>query len=125
MAASVPHDRSQPSAAASSQAPSAQGPTVRSTINRRRGQLALAGLLSAIGNAAGIVPFLMIYFIAVEVLGTPLAEIDATWLWTLAAIALGAVVVKAVGTGMALYVSHIAAYHILYDLRLALAELSN
>ncbi|NCC33664.1 MAG: ABC transporter ATP-binding protein, partial [Chloroflexia bacterium] len=96
--------------------------SVRSTINRRRWQLALSGLLSAIGNAAGIVPYLVIYFIAVEVLGKPFADVNAGWLWMLAGIALGAVVIKAAGTGMALYVSHIAAYCILYDLRLALAE---
>jgi ABC-type multidrug transport system fused ATPase/permease subunit len=95
---------------------------VRSTINRRRAQLALSGQLSAIGNAAGIVPYLVIYFIAVEVLGTPLAEVDTGWLWTLAGIALGAVVVKAAATGMALYVSHVAAYSMHYDLRLFLAD---
>lgn len=64
----------------------------------------------------------MIYFIAVGVLGMPLAEVNAGWLWTLGGIALGAVVLKAAATGMALYVSHIAAYSILYDLRIALAE---
>jgi ATP-binding cassette subfamily B protein len=75
-----------------------------------------------VGNAAGLVPYLVIYFIAVEVLGTPLAEVDAGWLWMLGGIALGAVVLKAAATGMALYVSHVAAYSILYDLRMALAE---
>jgi ATP-binding cassette subfamily B protein len=95
---------------------------LRQTINRRRGQLALSGLLSAVGNAAGLIPYLVIYFIAVEVLGTPLAEVNAGWLWTLGGIALGAVALKAAATGMALYVSYVAAYSILYDLRIALAE---
>ncbi len=122
MAASLPHDRSQSSASAAPQAPSAQRPTVCSTINRRRTQLALAGLLSAVGNAAGLVPFLVIYFIAVEVLGKPLAAVNAGWLWTLAGIALGAVVMKAATTALALHVSHIAAYSILYDLRIAVAD---
>lgn len=97
-------------------------PSVSTTISRRRGQLALSGALSALGNAAGLAPYLVIYFIAVEVLGKPLAEVNAGWLWTLAALALGAVLVKALCTGLALHVSHIAAYSILYDLRIALAE---
>lgn len=99
-----------------------QTPSVQGAIARRRGQLALSGLLSAVGNAAGLVPYLVIYFIAIEVLGKPLAEVDADWLWTLGGIALGAVVLKAAATGMALYISHVAAYSILYDLRIALAE---
>lgn len=97
-------------------------PSVRSTIMRRRGQLVLSGLLSLIGNAAGIVPFLVIYGIAVEILGKPLSEVNTGWIWILATLALGAVVLKAAGAGMALYVSHIAAYGILYDLRIVLAE---
>ncbi|MFP4439066.1 MAG: ABC transporter ATP-binding protein [Chloroflexaceae bacterium] len=109
-----------PSAAAPAAAPT---PTsVSATIARRRAHLALAGLLSAVGNAAGLAPYLVIYFIAVEVLGKPLAAVDAGRLWMLAAVALGAVIVKAAATGMALYVSHVAAYRILYDLRIALAE---
>jgi ATP-binding cassette subfamily B protein len=95
---------------------------VGSAINRRRVQLALAGLLSIVGNAAGLLPFLVIYFIAVEILGKPLAAVDAAWLWTLTSIGLGSVLFKAVATGLALHVSHIAAYTILYDLRIALAE---
>jgi ATP-binding cassette subfamily B protein len=122
MAASVPRDRAHSATSASLQTPTAQRPTVRATINRRRGQLALAGLLSAIGNAAGMVPFLVIYFIAVETLGKPLTEVNADWLWTLAGLALGAVAIKAATTALALHVSHIAAYSILYDLRIALAE---
>ncbi|MCU0490385.1 MAG: ABC transporter ATP-binding protein/permease [Chloroflexaceae bacterium] len=106
----------------STQAAPPTSPDVRSTINRRRGQLALSGLLSLLGNAAGLAPFLVIYFIAVEILGKPLAEVNSGWLWTLAGLALAAVLLKAVGTGMALHVSHIAAYTILYDLRIALAE---
>jgi ATP-binding cassette subfamily B protein len=104
-------------------APSAtQSPSVQGAIARRRGQLALSGLLSAVGNAAGLIPYLVIYFIAVEVLGTPLAEVDVGWLWVLGGIAFGAVLLKAAATGVALYVSHVAAYSILYDLRISLAE---
>lgn len=96
--------------------------TIRNTIARRRGMLALSGVLSAIGNAAGLVPFFVIYFVALEVLGKLPAQVNAGWLWTLAGIALGAVLLKALATGLALHVSHIAAYRILYDLRIALAE---
>lgn len=67
-------------------------------------------------------PFLVIYFLAVEVLGRSLAEVNVGWLWSLAGIALGAVAIKAVTTALALHVSHIAAYSILYDLRIALAD---
>ena len=95
---------------------------VSRTIRRRRGQLVLSGLLSAVGNAAGLILYLVIYFIAVEVLGTPFDEVDAGWLWALGGIALGAVVLKAAATGMAIYISHVAAYTILYDLRITLAE---
>lgn len=96
--------------------------TVRSYAMRRRGIFALSGLLSVVGNAAGLVPYVVIYFIAVEVLGTPFAEVNANWLWTLAGVALGAVLIKAFATGLSAHLSHIAAYDILYDLRIALAE---
>ncbi|MCG8347309.1 MAG: ABC transporter ATP-binding protein/permease [Chloroflexales bacterium] len=96
--------------------------TVRSYAMRRRGIFALSGLLSIIGNAAGLVPYVVIYFIAVEVLGTPFAEVNTNWLWILAGVALGSVVLKAFATGLSTHLSHIAAYDILYDLRIALAE---
>jgi ATP-binding cassette, subfamily B, bacterial len=111
-----------PAESAAARARSPEPQEVRSTIARRRAQLALSGLLSAIGNSAGLVPYLVIYFVAVELLGKPLDAVNAGWLWTLAALALGAVLLKAVATGLATRVSHIAAYGILYDLRIALAE---
>jgi ABC-type multidrug transport system fused ATPase/permease subunit len=95
---------------------------VRDYILRRRALLTLSGLLSVISHAAGLVPYLVIYFIALEVLAQPLATVDAGWLWTLAAIALAAVLIKAVTLNLALHTSHIAAYRILYDLRVTLAE---
>ncbi len=91
-------------------------------MRRRRGLLVLAALLSALGHSAGLVPYLAIYVVAVEVLGKPREAVNAPWLATLAGIALGAVLLKAVATGLATRVSHIAAYFILYDLRIALAE---
>ncbi len=122
MASSVPTDVIQPAPAAADPDLLAQRSGVKATIARRRGQLVLSGILSLLGNASGLVPFLVIYFIAVEVLGQPLAEVNAGWLWTLAGIALAAVMIKAAATGMALHISHIAAYNILYDLRIALAD---
>jgi len=97
-------------------------PNVGGYIRRRRAMLALAGVLSAVGNAAGLVPYIVVYFVAQDVLGTPQAQVDSGRLWTLALVALVAVLVKAACTGAALHVSHIAAYTVLYDLRLAIAH---
>ncbi|NOK62125.1 MAG: hypothetical protein GFH27_549321n112 [Chloroflexi bacterium AL-W] len=96
--------------------------TVRSFINRRRSLLAFSGLLSAVGNTAGLSPYLIIYFIAVEILGKSFAEVNTNWLWTLALIALGTVIIKALATAFATHISHIVAYNVLYDLRIAISE---
>ncbi|MEM8532586.1 MAG: ABC transporter ATP-binding protein, partial [Chloroflexota bacterium] len=95
---------------------------VKGFINRRRGLLAISGLLSAVGNVAGMAPYLIIYFIAVEILGKPFAEVNTNWLWTLAIVALGTVIIKALATAFATHISHIVAYNILYDLRIAISE---
>jgi ABC-type multidrug transport system fused ATPase/permease subunit len=109
-------------APATTQKPTTEPGNVRALTQRRRGTFALAGLLAALGAAAGLVPYLLIYLLAVALLDRQAGTLQASYLWLLAGSALVAVVVKAVASSLALHLSHIAAYDTLYDLRLAIAQ---
>ncbi|HEV7762541.1 MAG TPA: ABC transporter ATP-binding protein, partial [Acidimicrobiales bacterium] len=85
-----------------------------------RGRLALAAGLAALSTAAELVPFYAIYR-AVDLLVTgPVPDTGALTRWAWAALA--GVLVRYVLFGLALYVSHLAAYDLLYRLRIRLAE---
>ena len=85
-----------------------------------RGRLALAAGLAALSTAAELVPYYAVYR-AVDALVQ--GRVDGTgdltgWAWA----ALAGVVVRHVLFGLALYVSHLAAYDLLYDLRTRMAR---
>jgi ATP-binding cassette subfamily B protein len=99
-----------------------QSPTLTTFLKGRSSTLALSGILAALGAAAGLVPYIVIYFIALEIFNTPLAEVDQIYVLTLVGLAFGAAVVKALAQAASLHLSHVAAYNLLYDLRLGLAR---
>lgn len=93
------------------------------TIAKRRiGTLAFSCLLSTLGAALGLVPFVVIYLIAVHVFGQPESAIDFNYVWMISLIALGSVILKGVAVASSLHFSHVAAYDILYDARIELAK---
>lgn len=96
--------------------------SIRSIILNRKGGLILSALCATLGAALGIVPYIAVYLVALEIFNQPPEQVNQSMIFTLALVALGASVVKmlcALGTE---YFSHITAYRILYDLRIALAR---
>jgi ATP-binding cassette subfamily B protein IrtA len=85
-----------------------------------RGRLALAGLLALASTLAGLVPLWVVARAAAR-----LIEDTATMpeeLTGLAAVALAAVVARYTLLGLSTWVAHVAAYDLLYGLRVQLAE---
>lgn len=102
--------------------PAETPPSIRAVILNRKGGLILSAICATLGAAMGIVPYLVVYMVALDIYNQPPEQINQEPIFTLALVALAASVVKmlcALGTE---YFSHIAAYRILYDLRLALAH---
>jgi ATP-binding cassette subfamily B protein len=83
------------------------------------GRLVLAGGLAAVAGLLALVPFWAIYRTIDEVVTGAPTRGD---LWRLAVIALVAVVARFVVFGMATAISHVAAYQLLYEIRVAMAE---
>ncbi|MEM1280078.1 MAG: ABC transporter ATP-binding protein [Cyanobacteria bacterium P01_H01_bin.152] len=94
----------------------------RRVVLQQRLPLALSGLLAAIGAALGLVPYYLIYLVSLRVFGSSASTLDPQYIWQLAWWAVGAVVGKGLCMGLSTRLSHIAAYTILYDLRIELAR---
>lgn len=94
----------------------------RQVILRQRLNLALSGLLAAIGAALGLVPYYLIYLVSLWLFGAETKAVAAQSMGQLAWWAMGAVVGKGICMGLSTRLSHIAAYTILYDLRIELAR---
>ncbi len=99
-----------------------QSPTLTFFLKKRGFTLALSGVLAVLGSATGLVPYIVIYLIAVEIFNTPLEAIDQTHILTLIGFAFGAAFIKAVAMASSTHLSHVAAFNMLYDLRLGLAR---
>ena len=84
-----------------------------------RGGFALAAALAAIASLLSLVPFWAIYRTVDELVD---GSTSRGALWGLAAVALVAVVARFVLFGVSLWVSHMAAYEVLYGIRMGLAE---
>ena len=78
-------------------------------------------MLAATGAALGLVPYYLIYLVSVRLFGSA-DGLDTQYIWQLAWLAVGAVVGKGICNGISTRLSHIAAYTILYDLRIELAR---
>ncbi|MBE7385549.1 MAG: ABC transporter ATP-binding protein [Leptolyngbya sp. SIO1E4] len=107
-------------AAATPASPTAM--SFRRVVLQQRLPLALSGLLAAIGAALGLVPYYLIYLVSLQVFGSSASMLDTQYIWQLAWWAVGAVVGKGICNGLSTRLSHIAAYTILYDLRIELAR---
>ena len=90
-------------------------------VLRQQIMLGLSGLLAAVGAALGLVPYYLIYLVSLRLFGSA-GVLDTQYIWQLAWLAVGAVVLKGICNGVSTRLSHIAAYTILYDLRIELAR---
>jgi ATP-binding cassette subfamily B protein len=87
-----------------------------------RGRLALAAALAALSTAAELVPFYALYRAVAALVESSSAAAAGGELTRWAWVALAGIVVRYVLFGLALYVSHLAAYDLLYRLRIRMAE---
>lgn len=88
-------------------------------IAPERNRLLLAGLLAIISVVLGLVPFVLIYWLSLELFA---GRIESGTIWTIAWTAAVAVVLRFVFFGASLLVSHAAAFALLYHLRVQLAR---
>ena len=88
----------------------------------QKGKLILSGLLAIIGEGFGIVPFFVIYKIIAEVGGKPPGGVDQRFIYMLIIYAIVAIILKHTCLGISTSLSHISAFNILYDLRIAIAK---
>jgi len=89
-------------------------------LSQRKGKLLLAVSCSVIGTGLGLVPFWLLYRLAVRLFAGEAA--GGAWLWEIAAIAAGAIALRALARGLSSHWAHEAAFDILYDLRMLLAD---
>lgn len=90
--------------------------------SRQKGKLVFSGILAAIGQGFGIVPFFVIYKMVAEVGGKPLGEADQRFIYMLIMVGIVATILKHGCMGVSSALSHISAYNILYDLRVEIAK---
>jgi len=88
---------------------------------RQRNKLIASCALSVVGTALGLVPFVLVYLVMLELSG-PAVDVDQAYIWNLVFWSIAAIVVRFVFMGLSGGLSHIAAYSILYDLRIKLAR---
>ncbi|AFY89092.1 ABC transporter ATP-binding protein [Chroococcidiopsis thermalis] len=98
-------------------------PTIVSNLVKQRLMpLSFSVSFAAIGTLLELVPLILIYAIAIELLAPP---IDPNYVWKLAAISVVAIFVKSLCATAAKAIAHKAAYEIVYDVRIALANKLN
>ena len=83
------------------------------------GSFVASGVIASVATLLGLVPFWTIYRSVDEVVA---GAASRSVFWGLAAIALAAIVLRFALVGVAIFVSHVGAYRVLYELRLGLAE---
>jgi ATP-binding cassette subfamily B protein len=96
--------------------------TLRAFVRSQALPLIAAGLCATIGSLAGIVPLFLIYLLLQEIVGKTAAQINTQAVTLIALGGLAAVAIKALGLGLSERFAHIAAFNILYDMRMALAR---
>jgi ATP-binding cassette subfamily B protein len=87
-----------------------------------KGKMIFSGLFCIIAQGFGIVPFVLIYFIVTEIACKPPDEIDRQFIWHLVFAGIVSVVLKYIFLGLATMQAHVAAYNILYDLRVRISK---
>jgi len=93
--------------------------TLFTLAGQHKGKLTVSALLSVFSATLSLVPFYVIYLIALELLEPPIEQAEV---WRLAWIFVGAVIARFLLLYASLVVSHISAFGLLYDLRIMLAE---
>ena len=88
---------------------------------QQRNKLIASCVLSVIGTALGLVPFVLIYLVMLE-LFKPALDVDQAYIWKLVIWSIAAILLRFGFMGLSGSLSHIAAYAILYDLRIKLAQ---
>ena len=88
-------------------------------VGRQRNKLIASCALSVIGTALGLVPFVLIYLVMLELSGP---AVDKAYIWNLVFWSIAAILLRFGFMGLSGALSHIAAYAILYDLRIKLAR---
>lgn len=85
----------------------------------QKGKLIASSILACFSTVLGLVPFILTYLIVVELFNPP---VEQNYIWKLAIISLIAIISRWVILGIGASLSHIAAYNILYDIRVTLAQ---
>jgi ATP-binding cassette subfamily B protein IrtA len=88
-------------------------------VHPQRRKLILSGVLATVSVILGLIPFVLIYWLTLDLFT---GRIEPQRIWTLAGIAMVAVVSRFVFFGASLLASHAAAFAFLYDLRVQLAR---
>lgn len=88
----------------------------------QKGRLILSGVFAVIGQGCGIVPYFLIYKIIAEIGSRPLGDVDERYIYSLVFAGVAAIVLKQGCLGISTALSHVAAYNILHDIRIKLAE---
>ena len=80
---------------------------------RQRSKLIASCALSVIGTALGLIPFVLIYLVMLELWGPP-ADVDQAYIWKLVIWSIAAILLRFTSVGLSGSLSHIAAYGILF-----------
>ena len=88
-------------------------------IEQQRYRLIMAAVLMIFATMLGLVPFVLIYLMVLEFMAP---EVQPAYVWELAIASVAAIVARWVLTGVAIRVSHVAAYCVLYEIRAAIAQ---
>ena len=91
-------------------------------VGPHRVKMVFSGLFSIVSQGCGIVPFILAYHIIIEIAGNEPGDIDKKLIWHLVYAGIAAVILKYVFLGLSSLLSHVAAYDILYDLRVRISE---
>jgi len=82
-------------------------------VGRQRNKLVASCALSVIGTALGLVPFVLIYLVMVELWGQPL-DVDQAYIRKLVIWSIAAILLRFGFMGLSGSLSHIAVYGILF-----------
>nr|QNO57435.1 vitamin B12 import ATP-binding protein BtuD [Methanosarcinales archaeon ANME-1 ERB7] len=86
---------------------------------QQRRKLIASCILAVIGTALGLVPFILIYLMVLELFNP---VIDQVYVWKLVFWCIVAIILRFAFMGLSGSLSHLAAYSILYDLRIKLGQ---
>lgn len=94
-------------------------PSIFPLLAPQKGKLIAAILMSVIARGLGLGPFILVYLIAIALLNPP---VDQTYIWKLVIASFIIVLARWTLLWISGVLSHIAAYNILYDIRIKLSE---